>query len=179
MRIISNSHVSSCELYLVELLCIMKAVSRCCVCYKVRKNDSITPSPCSCILAAHPEPCQGAGALSSDGKMVFFLGVSPSPRLCASHPCTGWKATTTHAAYMCFTTWLLFIKPTRGTGKCHVIQNTPGRIMSMSHTLRKYSERLEWLLVFIALFHYSRLLSERQHVHSRCVVGVITWRKQK
>lgn len=74
MRIISNSHVSSCEMYLVELLCIMKAVSRCCVCYKVRKNDSITPSPCSSILAAHPEPCQGAGALSSDGKNVFFLG---------------------------------------------------------------------------------------------------------
>lgn len=93
MRIISNSRVGSCELYLVELLCIMKAVSRCCVCYTVRKNDSITPSPCSSILAAHPKPCQGAGALSSDGKMGFFLEVSPSPRLCASHPCTGWKAT--------------------------------------------------------------------------------------
>jgi len=38
-------------------------------------------------------PAQGAGALSSNSKMGFLLGLLPSARLHVSHPHAGWKAT--------------------------------------------------------------------------------------
>lgn len=83
------------------------------------------------------------------------------------------KPLTTHAAYMCFSCLHVYSliavhKPARG----RVIQKALGCIMSVSHTLRKYSS--QWLLVLRAL---SIIHSCCQSCSTNAAIAVTTWNK--
>lgn len=96
MRSISSSHISSCEMYLLELLCITKAVSRCCVSYTISQHDDAAPPP-STPPTTSPAREQESSPLM--GKHHFCC-----PDLGSVLPTHGQhgKPLTTHTAYMCF-----------------------------------------------------------------------------
>lgn len=158
MRNKPNSRVGPTTTYLVVHLCITNQFLAAVLHRQIKwHGNTITlqqhPSSPTTSPAGDPKPCPVMAKRAQARISAFTVALRPAGAWDRRPPAT-------HAAYMCFTTWLLFIKPARGTGKRCLIQNASGRIMSMSHTLGKYSERAEWLLVFGAFFCYSRLLSE-------------------
>lgn len=83
-------------MYLVELPCITKADSRCCVSYTIRQHDDVAPPP-SRLPTMSPAREQESSPLMV--KRCFCC-----PHLCSvlpTHAQRG-KPLTTHAAYTCF-----------------------------------------------------------------------------